>query len=82
MQNLVAPLYAQLLVEAARRLGPIAAFYKLWPVSMPPVPWSTVVTSFYSEVKRPHVQLGHRDFHTLALLAHGGLLIQQWLQDG
>ena len=50
MQDLVAPLYAQLLVEAAQRLGPNEAFYKLWPVSVPPAPWGTVVTKLYSQV--------------------------------
>ena len=50
MQDLVAPLYAQLLVEAAQRLGPTEAFYRLWPISVPPAPWSAVVSRLYSEV--------------------------------
>ncbi len=53
----MAPLYAQLLVDAAQRLGPTEAFYRLWPVSMPPVPWWTVVINFYCEVAPPHIPL-------------------------
>ncbi len=51
------PLYAQLLGEAAQRLGATEAFYRLWPITMPPVPWLTVVINFYSEVQPPHAPL-------------------------
>ena len=56
MQDLVAPLYAQLLVEAAQRLGPTEAFYGLWPASVPPAPWSSVVSRLYSEVAPLHIR--------------------------
>ena len=50
MQDLVAPLYARLLVEAAQRLGPTEGFYQLWPFHVPPAPWDSVVLRLYSEV--------------------------------
>ena len=46
----MAPLYAQLLVEAAARLGPTDAFYSLWPIAIPPAPWAAVFTRLYKEV--------------------------------
>ena len=55
MQDLVAPLYAKLLVEAAQRLGPTEAFYKLWPMSVPSAPWDTVLTRLYKEVILLHI---------------------------
>lgn len=50
----MAPLYAQLLVEAAVRLGPTDAFYSLWPAAMPTAPWAAVFTRLYKEVFLPH----------------------------
>lgn len=57
MQDLVAPLYGRLLVEAAQRLGPSEAFYQLWPCHVPPAPWDTVVTRLFEEVQLSHASL-------------------------
>ena len=50
MQDIAAPLYAQLLADAAQRLGPSPAFYSLWPVSEPSAPWATVAAKLFKEV--------------------------------
>ena len=52
MQDIAAPLYAQLLADAAQRLGPSPAFYSLWPVSEPSAPWATVAARLFAEVSR------------------------------
>lgn len=62
----MAPLYAQLLVEAAQRLGPTEAFYRLWPVSVPPAPWGAACTKLYSEVAPAPLQHCKLGFGKLA----------------
>lgn len=54
-QDVAAPAYANLLVEAARRLGPSPAFYKLWPVQQVRQPWSALVTALYQELSSRQV---------------------------
>ena len=51
-QDIAAPLYAQLLANAAQRLGPSPAFYSLWPVSEPAGPWAMLAAKLFREVSR------------------------------
>jgi hypothetical protein len=50
LQDVVAPLYARLLAEAAKRLGPQPAFYELWPRDGLAAPWDRLVSKLYKEV--------------------------------
>ena len=50
MQDVAAPLYASVLVEAARRLGPSPAYYALWPSADLAHPWSQLAARVYKEV--------------------------------
>ena len=52
VQDLVAPLYAHLIAEAAQRLGPNADFFALWPKVEPPMPWGAVAQQFYQQVSQ------------------------------
>ena len=50
VQDVAAPLYASILVEAAQRLGPSPAFYALWPSAELAHPWSQLAARLYTEV--------------------------------
>ena len=50
-QDLAAPLYAQVLAEAARRLGPTAAYHAMWPRTDVAPPWSHLAARLYAEVR-------------------------------
>ena len=54
LQDLVAPLYAKVLAAAARQLGPGPAYYALWPLEEPAMPWGAVFRQFYRQVIYPH----------------------------
>lgn len=66
-QDVAAPAYAQLLAEAAQRMGSCPAFYALWPLQTVQEPWTAVTSAFYAELT------AQRIVHTAA---GGG----QWLQ--
>ena len=63
MQDIAAPLYAQLLADAAQRLGPSPAFYSLWPASEPSAPWTNVAAKLFSEVSRRYFPTLAERFH-------------------
>lgn len=50
MQELAASLYARLIMEAAKHLGPTHAFYSLWPTAELQQPWAALVKAFYEQV--------------------------------
>ena len=61
VQDVAAPAYAQLLAESARKLGPVPAFYQLWPVQQSiREPWSILATALWKEVA------AHAVVHTAA----------------
>lgn len=47
---MIAPLYAKVLEQAARELGPGAAYAALWPYEALPPPWNLVLERLYQEV--------------------------------
>ena len=49
VQDLAAPLYARLIAEATKHLGPTSAYYDLWPTTEPPQPWGALVKAFYEQ---------------------------------
>lgn len=53
-QELAAPLYAQMLAEAAKRLGPTPAYYALWPGTSLAQPWARLAARLYAEVRYTH----------------------------
>ena len=67
LQDVAAPAYANLLAEAAQRMGSCPAFYALWPLQPVQEPWTALTSAFYAELA------AHRVAHTAA---RGG----QWLQ--
>lgn len=47
LEDVAAPLYAQLLAESAQRMGPIPAYYALWPPANLAAPWSNLAAQLY-----------------------------------
>jgi sacsin len=50
LQDVAASSYAKLLAIAATKLGPVPAFYKLWPVQHLMEPWSVLAAAVLKEV--------------------------------
>ncbi|KAK9804560.1 hypothetical protein WJX73_010609 [Symbiochloris irregularis] len=51
LEDVVAPCYCQLLVNASQLLGPSAAFHALWPSSSQTMPWACITSNVYQALR-------------------------------